>query len=153
MGYAELRAIHHDHEYVRQSLALIRAALTCHATPPDGHAYWCILRDAAGYLVAELPRHMAVEEARIFPLYRARPGADRLDDLRAEHREIARLAHELLAVVDALAPGTADQRWPVARARAQALEALLRGHMDAEEALLRKLGKADATGPGVALHP
>lgn len=143
MGYAELRAIHHDHEYVRQSLALIRAALTCHATPPDGHAYWCILRDAATYLAAELPRHMATEEAQIFPHYADRPGAERLDDLRADHRALAGLADELLAVVDRLAEGPPERRWPVACARARRLEALLSGHMDAEEALLRKLGRTE----------
>lgn len=143
MGYAELRAIHHDHEYVRQSLALIRAALTCRTTPPEGHAYWCIVRDAATYLATELPDHMAVEDALVFPLYEDRPGAERLADLRVEHRELADLAAELMAAVSRLAPGSPEQRWATVRVLAARLEAKLSSHMDGEEALLRKLARTE----------
>lgn len=150
MSYAELRAIHHDHEYVRQSLTLIRAALTCRTTPPDGHAYWCIVRDAATYLATELPRHMAVEEAQVFPLYAGRPGAERLEELCAEHRELAALASDVMAAVSQLAPGPIDRRWANVRALAAQLEAMLSGHMDSEEALLRKLARSEPVAAGCA---
>ncbi len=150
MRYAELRAIHHDHEYVRQSLTLIRAALTCRTTPPDGHAYWCIVRDAATYLAEELPRHMAEEEALIFPLYDGLPGSERLEDLRVEHRELALLTADVMAAVSQLAPGPLDRRWANVRALAAQLEAMLSAHMDSEEALLRKLSRSDQVPAGCA---
>lgn len=141
MGYAELRAIHHDHEYVRQSLVLIRAALACRTTPPEGHAYWCIVRDVAEYLDDELPRHMALEEAQVFPIYAGLPGADRLADLRVEHAALATLATDLRAAVGLLATGPLERRWARVRELAAELEGTLSGHMEAEEALLRKLAR------------
>lgn len=143
MGYAELRAIHHDHEYVRQSLVLIRAALACHTTPPDGHAYWCIVRDVAEYLADELPRHMALEEAQVFPAYAGLPGADRLAGLCAEHAVLATLSADLRAAAGLLASGPLERRWEQVREIATGLEARLTGHMEAEEALLRKLARQE----------
>lgn len=143
MGFTELRAIHHDHDYVRQSLALIQAALSCHAAPPEGHAYWCILRDAASYLAQDMPGHMAAEEAQVYTLYAALPGAECLDGLRAEHRELAVLAASLHAAVGPGADGEPERRWVTACARARLLADRLAAHMDAEEALLRKLDRGD----------
>lgn len=135
-----LQVVQHDHSYVRQSLTLVRAAFSCHHTPPDGHAYWRILGDAAAYLAGELPRHIAFEEANVFPAFAGRPGDAGLEALRAEHREIIRLAQELWALTSLPAPDRPGDRWSQARACAMRLEAVLSRHMEAEVALLRELG-------------
>lgn len=130
-----------DHAYVRQSLTQVHRVLNCHQAPPDGHMYWRILEDALGYLVHDLPLHIAYEEREVFPAYEGLPGAALLAGIRVEHGAILALVAEVAALLEPRDACSAEARWAGLRARAEHLEPLLLAHIENEGLLLRRLAR------------
>ena len=140
MTYARVREIHHDHATVRHHVARLQVALGSSLAPPDGHAFWGLLHEAAGHLTEALPGHFADEEADIFPRLTGLPGAEGLGWLAREHAAIAELLHEFSTRLAADGPPHAG--WPAIRAVGGALVLGLTTHMEGEERLLGRLGRA-----------
>jgi len=141
MRFEDLQIIRHDHAGVREDLALLRAVTASAVAPPEGHAYWGMLRDAVSRLAHELPAHFVEEEAFVFPPIAARHGPEQVKAMCAEHRAISAILPATLAMLEAVGPGTAT--WEARREAAAQLDKLIGVHLAAEEAYLRSVARED----------
>jgi hemerythrin-like domain-containing protein len=122
------------HDALRRDLDRLRIALT---TPlfPDG-ARRKALAAHAGWLMDFLHEHHAGEDAGLYPMVRATnpAAAALLDEMDAQHHAIGPCMEQLRATAQRWgASGSDDDRIAVVSALA-ALDAVLRPHLDREEA-------------------
>jgi iron-sulfur cluster repair protein YtfE (RIC family) len=141
MRFEELQIIRHDHAGVSQDLALLRTVTASSGPPPEGHAYWGMLREAVGRLARELPAHFVEEEAFVFPPIADRHGPEQVKSLCAEHQAISAILPATLAKLEAVGPRTAT--WEARREAAAQLDCLIGAHLVAEEAYLRSVARED----------
>lgn len=149
MSVDDIQRLHADHRYARQSLELLRTAVSCHARPPAGHAFLRMLQEAAAYFEQELPRHMLDEEMNVFPHYLGLEGSRDLWRLREEHQDLWALSEEFARWAERFASDPTDARWHMVREHALDLEGLMQRHLAHEEEVMRRLAKAEsAEAPG-----
>jgi iron-sulfur cluster repair protein YtfE (RIC family) len=130
-----------EHRYLRDALKCVEVATSCHELPPEGHAFFALLREAAVYFSDELLSHMAQEERDIYTLLAPSNPAG-FDALRSEHRLIGVLAGEFYERVMFL-PKEADRyAWQSLKAIARSLEDVLHAHLEHEETLVKKATRA-----------
>lgn len=146
MRFADLHGVQHDHAWAREHLAHLRTATSGATAPPDGHAFWGMLRSAAHDLVRHLTDHMREEEAGLFAALEAQDVPAELAALRADHAALDLLLAALTACVDGLGPGCAPGAWREAQAVVRRVEQRLMAHVVAEEGLLRRLARLGAGG-------
>ena len=121
--------IYTEHERIRSQWD----ALLLLADAPDAAAAAGIARALVDFLADDLPKHVADEEADMFPLLEARALPDDgirpvLALLRAEHREDVELGGPLARPLEAIAAGAQLPEPELFRAYARAVVTLQRRH-------------------------
>lgn len=149
MGYEDLLHLHEDHRYARRSLELLHTSVSSLPCPPAGHAFMGLLAEASAYFERELPAHIVEEETHVFPHYACLEGAGALHELRKEHDELRELAAEFARWVRLFLATPSDEHWRMVREHANEIEMVMCRHMANEDAILRRLARAEsAEGPG-----
>ena len=117
-----------SHRELRQAMGALRVPALYASSPPEGHAFWGLLRDAVARLEAALLRHLHHEDDM-----HAMPENLRAE-LASQHMRLVVKTSCLGLVVERLAPGD-EQGWQAMRSAAGRLLATLERHLDFENLL------------------
>lgn len=134
------KCLSREHQDVISLLARLEKFLQAsgsHSRPDwQGPEAQRILSDLKGALSTKIPKHFAIEEQELFPLYTEDGGGDMVELLLADHQVILDLTQELLALVEkALGSpdGLSQPEWDAFRAKGRVFVTELCSHAEKED--------------------
>lgn len=123
-----------EHHYVREALPWLAVIMDATDCPAAGSPDMQVLLATASYFRHELPQHLDLEEAEVFPALREQPGMAReIAFLCQEHEEIRLYARTFHDRVAALGHHPDRLHWVALRYLVDRFKSLLFQHMDREE--------------------